>query len=70
MKGQEHHRQFAIKCFAQFMTRSQITNAFIEELQDELPNPLTNLRNLSPELKAKYHCRVLLSLYLNFVNMV
>ena len=24
MKEQEHHRHFAIKCFAQFMTRSKL----------------------------------------------
>ena len=36
---QEQHKQFAVKCFAQFMTRAQVDNAFIEELQDELPKP-------------------------------
>ena len=39
MIGQEHHRHFAVKCFAQFMTRTQVVKAFMEEFQDKLPRP-------------------------------
>ena len=39
MIGQEHHRHIAVKCFAQFMTRTQVVKVFMEEFQDELPKP-------------------------------
>lgn len=42
---QEHHKQFAVKCFAQFMTRTQVVNTFIQEFQDELPKPPTQQQN-------------------------
>ena len=34
MKLEEKHRQFAVKCFAQFMTRTEVTDAFLEEFSD------------------------------------
>ena len=38
---QENHKQFAIKCYAQFMTTQQVVNKFIHEFQDDLPKPPT-----------------------------
>ncbi|MDE0314247.1 MAG: hypothetical protein OXM61_05050 [Candidatus Poribacteria bacterium] len=31
MKFEGKHKQFAVKCFAQFMTRTEVTDAFLEE---------------------------------------
>ena len=39
MKLQEKHKEFAVKCFARFMTRTQVVEAFIEEFADDLPPP-------------------------------
>ncbi|MCE2401933.1 hypothetical protein J4G08_13730 [Candidatus Poribacteria bacterium] len=39
MKFEEKHKQFAVKCFAQFMTRKEVTSAFLEEFSDDLPQP-------------------------------
>lgn len=41
MKLQEKHKEFAVKCFARFMTRSEVVDAFIEEFSDDLPQPPT-----------------------------
>ena len=37
MKLQEKHKEFAVKCFARFMTRTEVVEAFIEEFADDLP---------------------------------
>ncbi len=39
MKFEEKHKQFAVKSFAQFMTRTEVTDAFLEEFADDLPQP-------------------------------
>ncbi|MDE0316934.1 MAG: hypothetical protein OXM61_18800 [Candidatus Poribacteria bacterium] len=39
MKFEEKHKQFAVKCFAQFMTRKEVTDAFLTEFADDLPPP-------------------------------
>ena len=39
MELQQKHKEFAIKCFASFMTRSQVTAAFMEEFAHDLPQP-------------------------------
>ena len=39
MKLEEKHKQFAVKCFAQFMTRTEVTDAFLKEFPDDLPPP-------------------------------
>ena len=39
MKLTEKHREFAVKCFAKFMTRTETTNAFMQEFAHELPPP-------------------------------
>ena len=39
MKLQEKHKEFAVKCFARFMTRTEVVEAFIEEFADDLPPP-------------------------------
>ena len=39
MKFEEKHKQFAVKCFAKFMTRTEVTDAFLEEFADDLPQP-------------------------------
>ncbi len=41
MELQEKHKEFAVKSFAQFMTRKEVTNAFMEEFADDLPKPPT-----------------------------
>ena len=48
MNLQEHHKQFAVKSFAQFMTRSQVVNEFMEEFKHELPHAPT-LRDIEAE---------------------
>ena len=35
----EHHKEFAIKAFANFMTRKQVVNAFIQEFPNDIPKP-------------------------------
>ena len=39
MKLQEKHKEFTIKCFAQFMTPAEVTKAFIQQFADDLPPP-------------------------------
>lgn len=39
MKLDEKHKQFAVKCFARFMTRTEVVEAFLEEFADDLPPP-------------------------------
>ncbi len=41
MELQEKHKEFAVKSFAQFMTRKEVTNAFMEKFADDLPKPPT-----------------------------
>ena len=40
---EEKHKEFAVKCYAQFMTRTEVTDAFIEEFPDDLPTPIPEL---------------------------
>ena len=37
MKLEEKHKEFVVKCFARFMTLTQIVDAFMEEFEDDLP---------------------------------
>ena len=39
MKLEEKHKEFVVKCFARFMTLTDIVNAFLEEFEDDLPPP-------------------------------
>ena len=39
MKLEEKHKEFAVKCYARFLTRTEVVNAFIEEFADDLPPP-------------------------------
>ena len=39
MKLEEKHKEFVVKCFARFMTLTQIVDAFMEEFEDDLPPP-------------------------------
>ncbi len=36
---EEKHKEYAIKCFAQFMTRSEVTDAFMQEFRHDIPQP-------------------------------
>ena len=39
MKLDEKHKQFTVKCFARFMARAEVVEAFLEEFADDLPPP-------------------------------
>ena len=39
MKLEEKHKEFVVKCFARFMTLTNIVDAFLEEFEDDLPPP-------------------------------
>ena len=39
MRLDEKHKQFAVSCYAQFMSTGKVVTAFIEEFADELPKP-------------------------------
>ena len=39
MKLEEKHKEFVVKCFARFMTLTQIVDAFMQEFEDDLPPP-------------------------------
>ena len=39
MKLEEKHKEFVVKCFAHFMTLTQIVDAFMEEFEADLPPP-------------------------------
>ena len=39
MKLQEHHKEFAVKCFADYMQRSDVADAFMLEFEHDLPKP-------------------------------
>ncbi len=44
MKLQDHHNEFAVKCFAEYMQRSDVTHAFMQEFEHDLPKPPHVLR--------------------------
>ena len=47
MKLEEKHKEFVVKCFARFMTLTNIVDAFLEEFEDDLPPPdMPNLPTL------------------------
>ncbi len=39
MTLQDHHKEFAVKCFAEYMQRSDVTHAFMQEFEHDLPKP-------------------------------
>ena len=39
MKLQEKHKEFVVICFARFMTLTEIVDIFVEEFEDDLPQP-------------------------------
>ena len=39
MKLQEKHKEFAVKCYARFLTRTEVVSAFMEEFKGDLPPP-------------------------------
>ena len=39
MKLNEQHKEFAVKCFARFMTRTEVVTAFLKEFENDLPPP-------------------------------
>ena len=39
MKLEEKHKKYAIKCFARFIARTEVVDAFMEEFTDDLPKP-------------------------------
>ena len=39
MNLQDNHKEFAVKCFAEYMTHSDVVDAFILEFQHDLPKP-------------------------------
>ncbi len=39
MKLQEHHKEFAVKCFAEYMQRSDVAHTFLQEFENDLPKP-------------------------------
>ena len=39
MQLQEKHKEFAVKCFAEYMQLNEVTDAFIEQFQPDLPQP-------------------------------
>ena len=39
MKLQDHHNEFAVKCFAEYMQRSDVAHAFMQEFEHDLPKP-------------------------------
>ncbi len=47
MKLQENHKEFAVKCFAEHIQRSDVTYAFILECEHDLPQPPLAIGNIS-----------------------
>ena len=39
MKLNEQHKEFAVKCFARFMTRTEVVKVFLKEFENDLPPP-------------------------------
>ncbi len=39
MTLQDHHKEFAVKCFAEYMTHSDVAHAFMQEFEHDLPKP-------------------------------
>ncbi|MDE0636822.1 MAG: hypothetical protein OXI43_13375 [Candidatus Poribacteria bacterium] len=38
MKLEERHKEFAVRCYARFMKRAEVTNAFMEEFATDIAN--------------------------------
>lgn len=55
MKFQERHKYFALDCFAQFMTRQETTEAFIQKFKDELPKPPEPPKEPTKEYQHRKH---------------
>ena len=53
MKLEEKHKQFAVKCYARFLTRTEVVEAFLEEFADDLPPP-PEYHEFSEERYRKY----------------
>ena len=53
MKLQEKHKHFAVKCYARFLTRTEVVEAFLEEFADDLP-PLPEHPEFSEERYREY----------------
>ena len=39
MQMQDKHKEFAVKCFAKYMQLNEVTDAFIQQFQHDLPQP-------------------------------
>ena len=51
---QEHHKTYAVKCFAQFMTRDEVATAFMNKFPEDLPkSPTVDNEKLSADEQAK-----------------
>lgn len=51
---QEHHKTFAVKCFAQYMTCDEVTTTFMDKFPEDLPKPPTEVNEkLSADEQAK-----------------
>lgn len=58
MKFQERHKYFALDCFAQFMTRQETTEAFIEKFTDDLPKPPEKPKQPSEQYEKRKEAHV------------
>ena len=51
---QEHHKTYAVKCFAQYMTCDEVATAFMNKFPEDLPKPPTEgNEKLSADEQAK-----------------
>lgn len=51
---QEHHKTYAVKCFAQYMTCDEVATEFMNKFPEDLPNPPTkDDEKLSADEQAK-----------------
>ena len=68
MKLEEKHKEFVVKCFARFMTLTQIVDAFMEEFEDDLPPAdLSGLPTIEEMIK-KDHGEEESEIRLEFIN--
>ena len=59
MKLNEQHKEFAVKCFARFMTRTEVVKAFLKEFENDLPPQMKHINLAHQILKTLVACNAI-----------
>ena len=72
MKLEEKHKEFVVKCFARFMTLTNIVDAFMEEFENDLPpadlSGIPSVEELMEEEEGKEEAQIKLEFINDFIE--